>query len=99
MLTTFESDNDRTQSYTVLPAGTLISHYKIIEKIGSGGMGEVYLAEDSELKRKVALKFLPLQYASDENFKTRFKREAQAAASFKSMKCWNTRDGRFLPWN
>ena len=79
-MTAFESDNDRTRSYTVLPAGTLISHYKIIEKIGSGGMGEVYLAEDSELKRKVALKFLPLQYASDEGFKTRFKREAQAAA-------------------
>lgn len=80
-MTAFESDNDRTQDYTVLPAGTSISHYKIHEKIGSGGMGEVYLAEDSELKRKVALKFLPLQYASDEGFKTRFKREAQAAAA------------------
>jgi len=80
-LTAFDSDNDRTWDYTVLPAGTLISRYKIIEKIGSGGMGEVYLAEDSELKRKVALKFLPLQYASDESFKTRFKREAQAAAA------------------
>jgi len=79
-LTAFNSDNDRTRDYTVLPAGTLISRYKIIEKIGSGGMGEVYLAEDSELKRKVALKFLPLQYASDESLKTRFKREAQAAA-------------------
>lgn len=80
-MTAFESDNDRTWDYTVLPAGTSISHYKIHEKIGSGGMGEVYLAEDSELKRKVALKFLPLQYASDESFKTRFKREAQAAAA------------------
>lgn len=79
-MTAFNSDNDRTRDYTVLPAGTLISRYKIIEKIGSGGMGEVYLAEDSELKRKVALKFLPLQYASDESLKTRFKREAQAAA-------------------
>jgi serine/threonine protein kinase/tetratricopeptide (TPR) repeat protein len=61
--------------------GDTISQYKIIEKIGSGGMGEVYLAEDTKLNRRVALKFLPAQYSSDENFKARFKREAQAAAA------------------
>ena len=44
-------------------------------------MGEVYLAEDTELRRKVALKFLSPQYTSDQNFKARFKREAQAAAA------------------
>ena len=60
--------------------GETISHYKIIEKLGSGGMGEVFLAEDTKLNRKVALKFLPPQYVSDEEFKTRFTREAQAAA-------------------
>jgi serine/threonine protein kinase len=61
--------------------GKTISHYKVLEKLGEGGMGEVYLAEDTKLNRKVALKFLPAQYSSDESFKARFKREAQAAAA------------------
>jgi len=58
-----------------------ISHYKILKKLGEGGMGEVYLAEDTELHRKVALKFLSPHLVSDADFKTRFKREAQAAAA------------------
>ena len=61
--------------------GKNISHYRIIDKIGEGGMGEVYLAEDTELNRKVALKFLPPGYGSDPDVLTRFKREAQAAAA------------------
>jgi len=73
-------EDDHTRSYVPLTAGAVVGHYKIIEKIGAGGMGEVYLAEDTELKRQVALKFLPLHLVSDEDLKARFKREAQAAA-------------------
>ena len=76
-------EDDRTRSYVALAAGTVVSHYKIIEKIGAGGMGEVYLAEDTKLKRQVALKFLPQHLAVNDDTKTRFKREAQAAAKLK----------------
>jgi serine/threonine protein kinase len=61
--------------------GKLISHYTILEKLGEGGMGEVYLAEDTELDRKVALKFLPPHYTSDAEFNKRFRRETKAAAA------------------
>jgi serine/threonine protein kinase len=60
--------------------GKTISHYKILEKLGEGGMGEVYLAEDTELDRKVALKFLSSNAIAGEEEKRRFKREAKAAA-------------------
>ncbi|PWB74348.1 hypothetical protein C3F09_04080 [candidate division GN15 bacterium] len=73
-------DDDKTQSHVLLTAGTMVSHYRIIEKIGAGGMGEVYLAEDTELNRKVALKFLPLHLCQESECRARFKREAQAAA-------------------
>jgi len=61
--------------------GQLISHYKIMDKLGEGGMGIVYKAEDTKLKRTVALKFLPLQSITDEEERTRFVHEAQAAAA------------------
>jgi serine/threonine protein kinase/tetratricopeptide (TPR) repeat protein len=61
--------------------GTSVSHYKIVEKIGEGGMGEVYLAEDTKLRRKVALKFLAGDLTRDEERKQRFVQEARAAAA------------------
>ena len=61
--------------------GKTISHYKILKKLGEGGMGEVYLAEDTKLKRKIALKFLPSHLTADKEIIDRFEREAQAAAS------------------
>ena len=61
--------------------GTSISHYKVTEKIGEGGMGEVYRATDTKLNRDVALKILPEQFASNSQRMGRFQREAEVLAS------------------
>ena len=65
----------------LLPANTTISHYRIISRLGAGGMGEVYLAEDTRLSRPVALKVLPSDFTGDEDRLLRFEQEARAASA------------------
>ncbi len=61
--------------------GKLVGHYRVLEFLGRGGMGEIYLAEDTKLDRKVALKLLPAKFTSDTDRLARFQREARAASA------------------
>src|SRR5690348_1930825 len=64
-----------------LPSGSTLSHYCVVSKIGAGGMGEVYLAQDTKLDRKVALKILPADLAANQDRVRRFGQEAKAASA------------------
>ncbi len=67
--------------HALLDPGQEIGHYRIVSSIGQGGMGEVYLAEDRKLKRRIALKLLPGDYTKDKDRLQRFQREAHAASA------------------
>src|SRR5512138_3936469 len=67
---------------SALPRGTRIAHFTIDQPIAFGGMGEVYLAEDADLKRQVVLKLLPPRWSEDRVRREQLRREAQAAAGF-----------------
>jgi serine/threonine protein kinase len=64
-----------------LTSGQMLGHLRVLEQIGAGGMGEVYLAEDTRLERRVALKVVPEEFASDQERLARFEREAKALAA------------------
>ncbi|MGB7624603.1 MAG: serine/threonine-protein kinase [Terriglobia bacterium] len=64
-----------------LPSGSTLAHYRIVSKIGAGGMGEVYLAQDTKLDRKVAIKFLHEEFSKDGDKLGRFIQEAKAASA------------------
>jgi eukaryotic-like serine/threonine-protein kinase len=67
--------------YEALAAGTNVAHYRIVSRLGAGGMGEVYLAQDTKLDRAVALKILPAEVADDQGRMRRFVQEAKAASA------------------
>src|SRR5262245_25463701 len=70
-----------TEESLPLPAGSMVGFYRVLSSLGSGGMGEVYLAEDTRLGRKIALKLLPERFTQEVSRLRRFEQEARAASA------------------
>lgn len=75
-----DQDNERTDTFVPHDVDSRISHYRVISKLGGGASGNVYLAEDLQLKRPVALKLLDQKLAASRTARSRFLREARTAA-------------------
>jgi eukaryotic-like serine/threonine-protein kinase len=77
----FAAAADMLIEFRELQPGALVAHYRILSLLGEGGMGRVYLAEDTKLRRKVSLKFLPTNFAQDKERMRRFEQEARAVSA------------------
>jgi eukaryotic-like serine/threonine-protein kinase len=77
----FKAAADMLIERTALQPGTVVAHYRILSLLGEGGMGRVYLAEDTKLHRKISLKFLPSNFAQDQERMRRFGQEARAISA------------------
>ena len=80
-LATILNGTVRRPAKVTIPSGIKLGRYEIRSQIGAGGMGEVYLAQDTKLDRKVALKILPADLAANQDRRRRFEQEAQAAGT------------------
>jgi serine/threonine protein kinase len=81
-----------------IKSGTSLSHYSIVSKIGASGMGEVYLAQETKLDRKVAPKILPADLAANQDRMRRFVQEAKAAVALNPELCSELYSCSYLHW-
>ena len=92
MTTNGNIDQDKTATHVILVPGVTVDHYRILRRIGAGGMGEVYLAEDTRVAERAALKFLSASLSRDAIYRRRFLREVQTAARLNHQNIISIRD-------